>query len=505
MNAKPNVYLSSNMNLSQSIRTSVKWLVIGNTGGRVLEFAFGVILARLLVPADFGMIVTIQVFTGFVGMLTSGGMGQALIRAKEVDANDFNAVFTLQLALGTLIYLGFFLAAPWFADFFDTPLYEDLLQVSALSFLMRPFAYMYGSWLSREMDFKTRSIIGIISGLATGITSVLMAWSGMGVWSLTLSGLVGGLLRNILLARVTPLSLRLNFDFAIMRRHGAYGSRIVANDILGHVRNQGLKLILSKLAGPAFLGLFNKADSLHRLPYWMFGQPVAQPVFRAMSKVQDDLDQTKYMFYRVITLLMVYILPFYVGLWWVAEPFIGVVYGEQWLPAAEPLRILALTGFFYIISRPCGVLLMAQNRLIQEIIAQAAILVVTLSACVIGLNWGLEGVSWSVLGSQVFATTCLYFLVYRTIPTRIMELIRAIAPGLKLNGLLYLALALTDSLTGDLRMTDPALYLLLMVIPGSLVYLAAFLLLPIPALQSESARWRQKINGGLSFVFKSLT
>jgi len=493
------------MDLSQRIRSGVKWLIVGNTGSRMLDFAFGVILARLLVPADFGMIVTIQVFTGFVGMLASGGMGQALIRAKEVDANDFNAVFTLQLTLGTMVYLGFFLTAPWFAEFFEDPLYEDLLQVSALSFLMRPINYMYVSWLNREMDFKKRSIVGIIAGVVTGISSVLMAWFGMGVWSLTLSGLLGGLVQNILLERVTPLSLRLNFDFAIMRRHGTYGSRIVANDILGTAKNEGLKLILSKLAGPAFLGLFNKADSLHRLPYWMFAQPVAQPVFRAMSKVQEDLDQTKYMFYRVITLLMVYILPFYVGLWWVAEPFIGVVYGEQWLPAAEPLRILAMAGFFYIIGRPCGVLLMAQNRLVQEMIAQAAILVVSLSACLVGLKWGLEGVSWSVLGSQVFATTYLYTLAYRTIPTRITDLIRAITPGLKLNSLLFLVLTLADYLSGDLRTTGPALYLLLMVIPGSLVYLAAFLLLPIPALKSEKARWHKIINGGMSFVYRILT
>jgi O-antigen/teichoic acid export membrane protein len=237
----------------------------------------------------------------------------------------------------------------------------------------------------------------------------------------------------------------------------------------------------------------------------MFAQPVAQPVFRAMSKVQDDLDQTKYMFFRVITLLMVYILPFYVGLWWVAEPFIGVVYGDKWLPAAEPLRILALAGFFYIIARPCGVLLMAQNRLIQEMIAQAAILVFTLSACLIGLNWGLVGVSWSVLVSQIFATGCLYTLAYRTVPTRITELLGAIAPGLTLNSLLFMALTLTDYLIGELRTTDPAIYLLLMVVAGALLYLAVFLLLPIEALQSESARWRQKISGGLNIVYKSLT
>ena len=95
--------------------------------------------------------------------------------------------------------------------------------------------------------------------------------------------------------------------------------------------------------------------------------------------------------------------------------------------------------------------------------------------------------------------------MYRTIPTRVIELVRAIAPGLKLNTLLFLVMAFTDSLTGGLRTTDPLLYLLIMVIPAPLVYLTAFLLLPIPALQSESVRWRQKITVGLNSLYKSLT
>ncbi len=490
------------MDLGRSIRTGVKWLIIGNTGSRLLEFAFGVMLARLLVPADFGMIVTIQVFTGFVGMLASGGMGQALVRAKHVDENDFNAVFTLQLALAIPIYLVFFFTAPWFAQFFENPLYKDLMRVSALMFLIRPFAYMYGSWLNREMDFKKKSIIGILTGVITGISSVLMAWFGMGVWSLTFSGLIGGLFSNILLSRVTPLKLRLNFNFAIMRKHGSFGSKVVALDFFSHVKNESLKLILSKLAGPAFLGLFNKADSLHRLPYRMLGQPVAQPVFRAMSKIQDDLDQTKYMYYRVITLLIAFVLPFFVGLWWVAEPFIGVVYGDNWLPAAEPLRILSLAGFFYIITRPSGVLLMAQNRLTQEIIAQFIVLVFTLSACIIGLEWGLEGVSWGLLISQIFHSIYFYILVRQTIPTRIMDLFRAIAPGMQLNIFLFLALFITDYLSGELLVTNPGIYLLLMVGVGSLAYPTLFFLLPIPALKSEKVRICEKLKGSLSALKK---
>ena len=485
------------MDLGQSIRKGVKWLIIGNTGQRFLEFAFGIVMARLLVPADFGLIVTIQAFTGFVGMLTTGGMGQALIRAKTVDNADFNAVFTLQFSLGLVVYLLFFLTAPWFADFFGEPIYKDLMRVSALTFLLRPFTYMHSSWLNREMDFKTRTLIGMVTVVSTGIFSIVMALLGWGVWSLVLSGLLGGLLRNTLLARATPLKLRPNFDMSIMRRHGSYGSKIVANDILSHFRREGVKLLLSKLAGPAFLGLFNKADSLHRLPYWTLAQPVAQPLFRAMAKVQDDLDQTKYMYYRVVTLLMVYVLPFFVGLLWVAQPFIDVVYGEKWTAAGGPLAIMSLSGFFYIISRPCGVVLMAQNRLTQEMVAQVGILAFTLAACAIGLKWGLEGASWGFVLSQVFAAAWLYLLVYQALPTRLADLGRAILPGLILNSLLALVLATTDYLSGYLRETHPALYLLLMVVVGAIFYPSAFLLLPIPSLRSEAARWSRIISGGV--------
>jgi O-antigen/teichoic acid export membrane protein len=491
------------MNLGQSIRAGAKWLIIGKAGTRFLELVYGVILARLLVPADFGMIVTIGVFTGFVGMLATGGMGQSLIRAKEADESDFTAVFTLQLALGILVYSGFFVAAPWFAEYFGNPLYTDLIRVSTIVFLMRPFAYIRASWLSREMQFKKRSMIDVANGALTGVASVLMAWFGLGVWSLTLSGLIGALSNNILLARITPLRLRLNLDFSIIRKHGAFGFKITANDFLSYLTRESKNLIISKLAGPAFLGLFNKADSLARIPNQLIVPATIEPVFRAMSKVQDDLDQTKYLFYRTITLFMVYTTPIYIGLWWVAEPFIGVVYGEKWVPAAGPLAILVLAGVFRTIGFPCAALLAAQNRLGQEMLAITVNLFVVSAACIIGLQWGLEGVAWGLAASQVFGAVFLFVLAYRVLPTRITDLLRAIGPGLMLNVPLIAGLALTHFALRELLPGSRLSYLVLMTLVGTAVYTISFLFLPIPAISTEAARWRNKFSEGLRLLRKA--
>jgi len=482
------------MNLGNRIRSGVKWLFIGSTGSQILQFLFGIALARLLVPADFGMIATIAVFTGFVGVLASGGMGQSLIRAKQADAADFHAVFTMQLALGVAIYAAFFAGAPLIARFFENPLYEPLLRVSALSFVLRPFSMIHVAWLNREMQFKKRSQVDLASSLLTGVVSVAMAAKGMGVWSLTISGLIGGLASNVMFAFATPLRPRFNFRGETIRKHAGFGLRITASDVIAHLREHSINLVLSKLSGPAFLGLFNKAESLARIPNRLITPPTGQAVFRAMSVVQDDLDRTKYLLYRTITLLMIYVFPLLVGLWWVAEQFVGVVYGEKWLPIVEPMRIIILGGVLRTVWIPCGVALNAQNRLNQMVVGEAIGLVVTISFVVVGLHWGLSGVAWAVVASTVFYVTYSYAMVCRVIPTRPLDLVKAAIPALVLNGFLFALLSLAHHVLASRTAAQPALYLMAMVAIGGVAYAMALLYFPIPAVRSEADRWKQRIS-----------
>ncbi len=490
------------MTLGDSIRSGVKWLVAGKVGSRMLEFAFGVVLARLLVPADFGMVVTVSALTGFVGLIASGGMGQALVRAKAVEEQDFQAVFTLQLALGVVIFGAFYVTAPLLADFFGDPLYADLIRVSAVTFLLRPFLNMRGSWLTRQMRFRETTVLGFISGVTGGVLSCLMAWLGFGVWSLVLSGIAGSLLYNAMLSRVTPLRLHLRLDRTRLSRHTAYGAKITINDILGYLIQETRNLLVSKLAGPAFLGLFNKGESLSRLPNQLLMQATMQPLFRAMAKTQDDLDMAKYLFHRAIILLGAYTLPLYVALWWVAEPFVRFVYGDKWVAAAEVMQILLGMGLFLVILGPCGTLLDAQNRLTQEMVVLIVRLGVTLGAIYVGLSWDLAGVAWALLLVTMFTAVVYYSLASRVIRTNLRDLLRSLTPGLALAMVMFAVLTLIDTILGGMAGQHPAIYLLAMGGTAAATYVAAFLYLPIPALNSEAQRWRQAVGAGLQFVLR---
>lgn len=480
------------MNLGESIRRGAKWLVAGSAGNQVLQFIVGIILARLLVPADFGMIVTIQAFTGVASLLTGGGMGQALVRAKDASERDFHVVFTMQLTVGSALYALFYVIAPYFAVWFGDELYRDLLRTSALYFLLRPLITIHNSWLHREMRFRERTIVAIVSTSFAGLTSVILAWTGFGVWSLVFGGLTGAFLNLILLRRLTPLRPLFRFDTATARRVGGYGAKVSANDLVSYLRAQSSNVIISRLTGAHAVGLFNKADSLGKMPFSTVSSAVYQPVFRAMASEQDNPDKIKYLFFRTVMLLTVYTLPLYVGLWWCAEPFIVFVYGEKWAAAGPPLEILAVAGLLYCVGHPCGAVLAACNRLGRELVVQLITLGLVIAGCLIGLRWGLEGVAWAIVVSQLYATTHMYFLATRCFRSRLSELGVALAPGLALNALLVATVLGSHFLLPDgMAQAQPGWYLLIVGGTGAVVYAAAFLFLPLPALAAETARWRK--------------
>ena len=479
------------MALAQNIRDSSKWLIGSNVMSQALQFAFGIVLARLLVPADFGMIVTIQILTGVIGLLASGGMGQALVRAKSAREHDFQVVFTLQLTICLAVFAGLYLIAPAFARWFGEPMYEDLLRVSAINFLIRPFLSIHTSWLNREMRFKDVSIQNFIASVAGGLSSIAMALSGLGVWSLVLGGLVGSIASLLMVVRITPLRARPRFDTAVARTHGSYGIKITLKDLAVYFRKQTSNLIITKLAGPALVGLFNKGFSLATLPLTSISGSVFQPVFRTMSAEQDNPDRIKYLFFRMMSLLMLYTLPLYIGLAWLAEPFIVVVYGEHWREAVPVLQVLAPLGLLYCVGHPCGAVLAATNRVGREVIVQVITWMIVAAGCFVGLRWGLSGAALGIVLSQVYSTIHMYYLATRCFRSSARDLFAAVAPALALNAILLATLGAVEWLVPDGFRTEwQAFYLLIATAAALLAYLVGLLLLPLGSLNSEAGRIR---------------
>lgn len=476
------------------MRHGAAWILASNTGNQILGFAFGIILARLIAPGDFGMLLTVQVFTGLAGLISGGGMGQALVRAKDVTQADYDIVFTLQLIIGCLIYAGFFIAAPWFARWYNTPLYADLLRLSALSFIVRPFVNLPGSILYRNMRYKTRAHVGLIALVISNATNILLAYFGYGVWSLVWGGIIGALANAALLIPLSNWRPGFSLDFKRSRHIARYGMLVTTNDILVYLRNQVSIFILSRTLGPASVGLFNKGQTLAKMPHSFVTGSVYQVLFRALASEQDSLDKNRQLFFRSISLVAVYTTPFYIGLLWLAEPLIRGVYGVRWVDSAGPLFVLAFAWPFWLMGNLSGAVLAARNWLGRELPVQIATLVISALAIIIALPYGIRGVAWAIVGVSVYSALHLYWLASRCLQTDIGNFFRAIAPATLLNALLALTLYLTNlSIPDSLRQHDIA-YLGWMGVTGTLVYGLSFLYLPITSLQAERRLWKLKLH-----------
>lgn len=481
------------MSLGEKIRNGAKWSFFGNTASQILTFGFGILLARLLAPADFGMLVTISVFTGLAGFISGGGMGQALVRAKETTKQDYDIVFTLQIIIGSLIYTGFFFAAPWFAKWYDTPLYTDLLRVSALSFIFRPFVNLPDSILYREMRFKAQTGVGVVTLLTSSFVSIGMAFTGYGVWSLVFGGIAGSATRAFLLAFLAKWRPGWSLDLLRGRDIARYGLLVSVTDVLCYLRMQVSVFILSRTLGPASVGLYNKGESLAKMPHSFITHSVYHVLFRAMAAEQDNLDKCRYLFFRSISLVAVYATPFYVGLYWLAEPLINGVYGPKWTAAAAPLLILTLAWPFWLMENLSGAVLAAMNWLGRELPVQISTLIITSLTVIIGLPHGIEGVAYGIVGAAIYSGLHMLWLAINCLKANWLDYARALIPAAILNIILASALFFVDHVLPSSLGSSDFIYIALMGIAGGLVYALCFLYLPIASLQGEQRRWKAQL------------
>lgn len=487
------------MELGDRIRHGTKWLFTGTVGGRLIQFLFNVALARILVPSDFGMLVTIQIFTGLAGYFAGAGMGQALVQIKDLEEHYYHLVFTIQLIIGVALFGIFWVIAPEFSRFFENDLYAPLLRVSALSFLWRPLATVQNAKLQREMRFREISTARIASQTIAGLLTIFLAVRGFGVWSLIFGGLFHSILLILLLFRFSGWQPRIAFEASTGRRLGTYGFKVTANSLLDHFGQHIDNLFVSKILGASPLGIYNKGYSLSDMPKQIVSRSTYGVLFRAFSKEQTNLDLSKYLYYSSIKLIVLYTAPVFVGLWYIAEPFIRVIYGEKWMGAVPIIKILMLLGIVRCVGNVAGSVIEAQNRLGKEFFIFVQSLILLTVGCILFTQRGIEYVAIVVLIRTCYATFRIVWFASRLLGASIWQVLRSAAPGLGFSFVMALGLYLEDLLfLESIRSSNDALYLIIVVSSGIVMYTAQFMLVPVPSISTEVEKLKRKIKNLLA-------
>jgi O-antigen/teichoic acid export membrane protein len=271
------------------------WAIFEKFSLQIVQFTVGVILARLLEPRDYGLIAITTIFTSISGAITDGGFEKTLIREKELSAIQIDSVFYLNTFLGVLMTALIYYSAPQLAVYFHEAALTPILHVVAFGLLINALGQTQRVLLLKELHFRKISVAQIVSSLSGGITGVLLAFLGFGVWALVWSGLVAQTVLLLFFWIGSDWYPRLRFSFSSIRHMIRYGINILLTSILFFMMLQFNNFIIGRMYKDSDLGLYNRGG---RLPDFLIGviqAVILKLAFPLFAKVQDEQEQLEHL------------------------------------------------------------------------------------------------------------------------------------------------------------------------------------------------------------------
>lgn len=325
----------------------VIWSSIDRFTTKGISFVFSMLIARMLLPSDYGVIAMLGIFMAVSQCFIDSGFGTALIRKKDRTETDFCTVFYFNIVVSCFFYALLWLASPYIARFYDMPLLESVTKVWGLNLIIGSLAGIQNAKLSIAIDFKSRAKISVITTLFTGIVGLWLAYRGYGVWALVYQGLSSGILNVILLWLIVRWRPKLIFSWKSFKELFSFGSKLLTSYLLSTIYENIYTIVVGKCFSAQSLGVYSRADSLAQFPSSNITGVLQSVTFPVLSTIQDEEERLANAYRRFLRLSAFIIFPLMLGLSAVADPFIRLVLTDKWEGAIYLLQILCFALMWY--------------------------------------------------------------------------------------------------------------------------------------------------------------
>ena len=332
--------------LKEKTAKGLSWGFIDSLSNTGFTAIISIILARILSPEEFGLIGMIAIFIALGNSLMDSGFSGALIRKESVTDEDLSTVFYTNLALGTIIYLILYAIAPAISNFLNTDILCELIRVLGLSVIIVSFSQIQKVNFTRKIDFKTQAIISLIASVFSGVISIWIALTGFGVWSLVAQQLSRQCIISILLWIFSSWKPNASFSAKSFKEMFSFGSKLLACSLISVIWSEVYSFVIGKMYNPISVGYFSRAEKFKNLATSNIGQVVQRVGYPILSSIQNEPDRQVRVYRRVIRVTILLAGTLVMGLVGCADAMIEVLIGAKWLPAAEYLRILGISGLF---------------------------------------------------------------------------------------------------------------------------------------------------------------
>lgn len=379
--------------------------------GQGVAFVVALVLARLLSPEEYGLIGIVTIFTTILLGFVDCGFGNALIRKQDVDDDDYNTMFLVNMGMSLLMYALLFVGAPFIAKFFGRPQLVLLVRVTGLILIIQAFSIVQETLLKKRIDFKTKTKASLISSIISGVVGIVMAFHGFGVWSLVGQQLTRQGLYTICLWFFNRWWPKIKFSIESLRYMWGFGWKLMLSGFLDRLWAQLYQTVVGKCYSPATLGQYTRAEQYASMFSSNITNIVQRVSYPVLSTVQDDKERMVSGYRRIIKTTMFVTAVIMISMGAVSEPLIYCLIGPQWHQAATFLPFICFSMVLYPLHAINLNMLQVQGRtdifLYLEIIKK----ILAIGPLCLGI---FVDIYWMLISSIVLGFVCFFLNSYYT-------------------------------------------------------------------------------------------
>ena len=329
-------------NLKKKTLSGLIWQYAEKCGAQVVNFVVSVILARLLTPADYGLIGLITVFISIALVFARSGMGQALVQKKDANDEDFSTVFYFSLAVSVVLYFVLFFTAPIISGFYHEPKLIPVIRVLGITIIIGAVYSVQQARVQRDMNFNKFFFATLIGTLISAGIGIAMAYMGLGIWALVVYFFAQVAMSSIAMLFVLRWFPHCRFSMDSAKRLYGFGIKMLAASIITTLYNDIRPLIIGKKFSTASLGYYERGQRFSSTISLNLDAAVQSVMFPVLARAQDDKAQFSAILSRTRQLGAFIIFPTMFGMAAVAEPMVRVLLTEEWLPGVIFVQLLCL-------------------------------------------------------------------------------------------------------------------------------------------------------------------
>ena len=325
----------------------VMWSAVERFSVQGIQFVLTIIIARLVLPSDYGLIAMLSIFLAIAQVFVDSGFSNALIQKKDRTETDFSTVFYFNIIISVVFYLFLYFSAPYIASFYKEPDLSSVTRWIGLNIIIAGFSIVQRAKLTINVDFKRQAKASLSAVLISGIMGILLAYKGWGVWALVTQTLSNSLLNTLLLWIFAKWIPKWVFSRESFNTLFSFGSKLLLSGLLHTVYINLYSLVIGRRYTSIDVGFYNRAYQFASFPSINIVGIINRVIFPIQCEIQDDNERLKKSFLKYLRISCFIIFPLMIIVAVLSKPLILLLLTEKWLPAAELLPILCFAYMWY--------------------------------------------------------------------------------------------------------------------------------------------------------------